>query len=144
MTEPKRYRKRQVEVEAEAVQWTGENFDEVLALTDGRVVKTPDGLCLDGKVWAHRGQWIVCDLKGNLYPVKPGIFEATYEEVGEGADDLVKEASVYLDSLARECHEMADGGGGELPKPEQDALRGKADGYEDAAEYLRSNFGATS
>lgn len=89
-----RYRKKPVEVEAlqavQAVQWTGKNFDDVLALcADERVVKTPDGLCLDRNLWAHRGEWIVRE--GDALRVfKPHGFEATYEPVDQdGGEEQV-------------------------------------------------------
>ena len=39
-------------------------------------VKTPEGLMLIS--W---GDWIIRGVKGELYPCKPDIFEATYEAV---------------------------------------------------------------
>lgn len=36
---------------------------------------------LEGKMRAHLGDWIIKGIKGELYPCKPDIFEATYEEV---------------------------------------------------------------
>jgi hypothetical protein len=32
---------------------------------------------------ANLGDWIIEGIKGELYPCKPDIFEATYEEVAE-------------------------------------------------------------
>lgn len=37
---------------------------------------------LEGTMTAHIGDWIVRGVKGELYPVKPDIFEATYEPEG--------------------------------------------------------------
>jgi hypothetical protein len=34
---------------------------------------------LEGTMTAHRGDWIICGVKGEFYPCKPDIFEATYE-----------------------------------------------------------------
>jgi len=36
---------------------------------------------LDGLVLAVQDDWVVKDAKGKLYPVKPDIFEQTYEPV---------------------------------------------------------------
>lgn len=36
---------------------------------------------LEGVMHASPGDWIICGVKGEMYPVKPDIFEATYEEV---------------------------------------------------------------
>jgi hypothetical protein len=34
---------------------------------------------LEGKMKANPGDYIICGIKGELYPCKPDIFEATYE-----------------------------------------------------------------
>ena len=34
---------------------------------------------LEGVMRADLGDWIICGVKGELYPCKPDIFEATYE-----------------------------------------------------------------
>lgn len=39
---------------------------------------------LEGDHLALAGDWIICGIKGELYPCKPDIFAATYEQV-EGA-----------------------------------------------------------
>lgn len=36
---------------------------------------------LEGPMYADDGDWIVRGIKGEFYPVKPDIFEATYESV---------------------------------------------------------------
>lgn len=36
---------------------------------------------LEGKMIASVGDWIITGVKGEKYPCKPDIFEATYEEV---------------------------------------------------------------
>lgn len=36
---------------------------------------------LEGEMDATIGDWIICGVKGELYPCKPDIFEATYEAV---------------------------------------------------------------
>jgi hypothetical protein len=91
-----RFRKKPVVIDA--VQWTGENVDEVNAfcgeggltrlrpeLNDGseshRVwIKTPEGTMA-----ADVGDWIIKGVKGEFYPCKPDIFALTYESVEEGA-----------------------------------------------------------
>ncbi len=37
---------------------------------------------LEGEMKAQVGDWIIKGVKGEFYPCKPDIFEATYEEVG--------------------------------------------------------------
>ena len=36
---------------------------------------------LEGTMSADLGDWIICGVKGEFYPCKPGIFELTYEPV---------------------------------------------------------------
>lgn len=38
---------------------------------------------LEGTMKAEIGDWIVTGIHGEQYPVKPDIFEKTYEAVGE-------------------------------------------------------------
>jgi hypothetical protein len=38
---------------------------------------------LEGEMEASRGDWIIRGIKGEFYPCKPDIFEATYEPVKE-------------------------------------------------------------
>jgi hypothetical protein len=38
---------------------------------------------LEGQMRAERTDWIIRGIKGELYPCKPDIFEATYERVEE-------------------------------------------------------------
>lgn len=41
---------------------------------DGIVIRT-----FEGEMLASVGDWIICGVKGEFYPCKPDIFEATYE-----------------------------------------------------------------
>lgn len=43
---------------------------------DGLVIHT-----LEGDMLADYGDWIIKGVKGEFYPCKPDIFEATYEKV---------------------------------------------------------------
>lgn len=76
------YRKKPVVIEA--VQYDG-SFP--LPFLDGaeQVYKAPDGKLaidtLEGTMTADLGDWIIRGVKGELYPCKPDIFEATYEAV---------------------------------------------------------------
>lgn len=38
---------------------------------------------LEGTMRADPGDWIITGVKGEVYPCKPDIFEATYEPVDE-------------------------------------------------------------
>lgn len=83
-----RFRKKPVEIEAfqlpmSEVHMPGWISSGAVAFTkgdDGRVhaaaIKTLEGVML-----ADYGDWIIRGVKGELYPCKPDIFEATYEKV---------------------------------------------------------------
>lgn len=49
------------------------------------ITRNDDGsLSIETLEGTHRGDvgdWIICGVQGELYPCKPDIFEATYEEV---------------------------------------------------------------
>ena len=77
-----RFRKRPVEIEAWCNAQQGEGMpDWVLA----DAVETDDGALiirtLEGDMRADVGDWLVQGVKGEVYPVKPDIFVATYEKV---------------------------------------------------------------
>jgi hypothetical protein len=83
-----RYRKRPVVIDA--VRWTGSNAGDVtdfmgdtpvFGSTGGRhwvIIPT-----LEGPLRADEGDWIIRGIKGELYPCKSDIFEATYEPIEE-------------------------------------------------------------
>lgn len=74
-----RYVKRPVEVEA--IQWTGDNLEELqdfcricLYRFGNLYIQTQEG-----RMRANLGDWIIQGVAGEFYPCKPDIFEATYE-----------------------------------------------------------------
>ena len=82
-----KYRKRPVEVEArrftgemdgEIELWLGTYFESWLPSQRQLLIRT-----LEGEMTASEGDWIICGVKGEFYPVKPAVFEATYEKVVE-------------------------------------------------------------
>jgi hypothetical protein len=96
-----RYRKKPVVIDA--VQWTGNNLEEVLSQidfqklpSDGEYVNpgighTPltgelDIPTLEGTMRAKPGDWIIKGVKGECYPCKPDIFDATYDLVEQPND----------------------------------------------------------
>lgn len=88
MSEPKRYRKRPVEVEA--VQLDPQNAFTVLDEVGGELEMTDYGTptallipTLEGIMRAEVGDYIIRGVEGEYYACKPGIFEKTYEEVTE-------------------------------------------------------------
>ncbi len=79
------YRKKPVVIEAE--QFTGGKVSADLVLKfcpeaiwhfnhDTLSIRT-----LEGTMSAVKGDWIIKGVKGEFYPCKPDIFEATYEPV---------------------------------------------------------------
>lgn len=72
----------------EAVQWTGNNLDELCKFVPEEFrhnkIHQPMGIVtLEGVMTISEGDWIVKGLRGEFYPVKPDIFELTYERVEE-------------------------------------------------------------
>ena len=63
-----KFRKKPVVIEAE--QWHGPGQ---------KIIPT-----LEGDMAANPGDWIITGVRGEKYPCKPDIFEATYEPVGDG------------------------------------------------------------
>ncbi|MCR4300859.1 MAG: hypothetical protein NUV51_04550 [Sulfuricaulis sp.] len=74
----------------EAVQWTGFNLDALrswgapvtlLGASEGSLIigTLEDGPNCEAVHVAALGDWIIRGVKGEFYPCKPDIFEATYE-----------------------------------------------------------------
>lgn len=80
----RRFRKKPVEIEA--MQFTEDNAAAVNAFIGeaGYAYSGPE-CCriqtLEGTMYASPGDWIIKGVKGEFYPCKPDVFEATYEEV---------------------------------------------------------------
>ena len=81
----------------EAVQWTGRNILEISSFMYpeepqyvGKQFSNADELIgldtKEGRIIASIGDWIIKGIKGELYPCKPDIFEATYEPVEDSHD----------------------------------------------------------
>lgn len=90
--EVKVYVKKPVRVEA--IRWTGLNLKDIINFTglhksaekwswdEYVAVVENEGLkifTLEGVMHAEIGDWIIKGIKGEFYPCKPDIFEATYE-----------------------------------------------------------------
>jgi hypothetical protein len=88
------YRKKPVVIEA--IQWDGRNFDDIMKFmqenngnkvayedAEERALKTKEIFIrtLEGVMSASKGDYIIKGIKGEFYPCKPDIFEATYEKV---------------------------------------------------------------
>ena len=82
-----KFRKKPVIIEAE--QFTEENKDRVYNFVRCNCYADFDsaGLpiltiqTLEGDMTASLGDWIIKGIKGEFYPCKPDIFDATYESV---------------------------------------------------------------
>ena len=87
----KRYRKLPVVIQA--IQFTGENIHGIMSWIEDSTDKhnchtlafDPDEnaffvLTLEGRMRLSEGDYLICGIKGEFYPCKPDIFEATYVE----------------------------------------------------------------
>ena len=84
-----KYRKKPVVIEA--VQFTIYSTDEVENFVGGDMGKDVDGntviATLEGAMICSLDDWIIKGVKGEFYPCKPDIFEATYDPVEGGGED---------------------------------------------------------
>jgi hypothetical protein len=88
-----RFRKKPVEIEARQIEAPMlEHLEELAHWCGGGVcwgpTASPVGVLIDtleGQMRADVGDWIIRGVKGELYPCKPDIFEATYDPVDAGA-----------------------------------------------------------
>ena len=94
-----KFRKKPVVIEAVQLTWT--NWDEMCDFAGvgpesdkPHGVQLPDSLSiamdiptLEGTMRADEDDWIIKGVKGEFYPCKPDIFEATYEPVIESEVD---------------------------------------------------------
>lgn len=81
-----KYHKKPIVIEA--IQYNGENWNDICEFMP--VPKNGYGdpkdfsiviVTLEGEMRAVKGDWIIRGIKGEYYPCKPDIFEATYEPV---------------------------------------------------------------
>ena len=76
-----KFRKKPVVIEA--IQWNGQNYREICFWAgftlDGGMDEILRIHTLEGTMEARKGDWIIRGVKGELYPCKPDIFEASYE-----------------------------------------------------------------
>lgn len=79
-----KYRKKPIVIEAE--QWfpgkeiagVENNWNNDPRMSGSYTIRT-----LEGHLNVSPGDWIITGVKGEKYPCKPDIFEATYEKVEE-------------------------------------------------------------
>ena len=76
-----KYTKKPVTIEA--VQWTGDNWQEIQRFVPDAVrVIDMNGLrvkTLEGELNVSKGDYIIKGVKGEFYPCKPDIFQQTYD-----------------------------------------------------------------
>lgn len=92
VSKPRKFRKKPVVIEA--VQLIKENDDEILMFMEAtncpfEIVDDHELIIhtLEGDMRARPGDWIARGPFGEFYPIKPDIFEATYEPVEDGPSD---------------------------------------------------------
>lgn len=88
-----KFRKKPIEIEA--VQWNGMTVSETpdwivnalfIGNNPGGIFRLGEDVHIhtsEGVMIASPNDWIIRGVKGELYPCKPDIFEATYEVVSE-------------------------------------------------------------
>lgn len=90
----KRYRKKPIEIEAMQNDGTMESAQDVVRWAEGSWMETRQSRrgpefpnyvvmirTLEGVMRADPGDWIIKGIESEFYPVKPDIFDATYEDV---------------------------------------------------------------
>ncbi|GIO13542.1 hypothetical protein J19TS2_30970 [Cohnella xylanilytica] len=89
-------------MEIEAVKFTGSNWGEIETFVPvGRY--NDDGtfqiVTLEGEHKCSIGDYVIKGVKGEFYPCKPDIFEATYDEVPDENrwDDAINNAKFMLE-----------------------------------------------
>ena len=81
-----RYIKKPIPIEA--IQWTGNNFDEVHDFVTNKPIFITGSneiiiSTLEGDMRAPEGSWIIRGPMGEYYPCRREVFEETYEPVDE-------------------------------------------------------------
>lgn len=82
-----KFRKKPVVIEA--VQWTGNNREEMEKFIPNTILakkNVEEELAigtLEGVMTASKNDWIIKGVHGEYYPCKPDIFEKTYELVDD-------------------------------------------------------------
>jgi hypothetical protein len=78
----KKYEKLQVIIDA--MEWTGENSEEMYAWNDDFCIPNWGFSMIYRKkeIYAEIGDMIIKGVNGEFYPCDPDIFKKTYKEVG--------------------------------------------------------------
>ncbi|MDT3386730.1 MAG: hypothetical protein LIR46_03050 [Bacteroidota bacterium] len=85
-TYPREYRKKPVIITA--IQYTGGNLDDIMEFVDPEMISFEKNIVtihtLEGGMIISVNDWVIRGVKGEFYPCKPDIFEATYEQCVKG------------------------------------------------------------
>lgn len=69
----------------EAVQYDGTNLMDIVDFVDQALLREAFGnvyiVTLEGEMEVSLDDWVIKGVKGEFYPCKPDVFEATYKEV---------------------------------------------------------------
>lgn len=82
-----KFRKKPVVIEA--IQWTGENKEELLEFCNSlNTYETKDDTTiiintLEGDMVLSKDAWLIRGVQGEFYPCKDDIFRATYEPLDD-------------------------------------------------------------
>lgn len=94
-----KYRKKPVTIEA--IQWDGDNLDEVREFVGDSLVVNDEGVfieTLEGRMEASPKDFIIKGVHGEFYPCKPDIFWKTYDVEPEN----------FMDRLLIERNELSE------------------------------------
>ncbi len=102
------YRKKPVEIEAVQFEDTPERIEEIAAFV-GRDLRVNYGdknnpyipiETLEGTMKANVGDYIIRGIKGEYYPCKPDVFEATYDRVDYKCElTSAEEVNAFIENL---------------------------------------------
>lgn len=80
-----RYRKKPVVIEAMQYDGTETSISNIIHFSGQRSIRYEAGCLfidtLEGRMRADKNDYIIKGIKDEIYPCKPDIFEATYEQV---------------------------------------------------------------
>lgn len=104
----KKFKKNPIIIEA--IQWLGNNFEELEEFSSERnIVSNQDGTLtietLEGNHIAKKKDWIIRGIKGEIYPCKPDIFEKTYQEIKEISKEEVN--TLFINSREHKCDRLS-------------------------------------
>lgn len=88
-----KFRKKPVVIDA--IRFNGNNYVDICEFVGNKNMVVASELphitivTLEGNMIALPGDWIIRGVKGEFYPCKPDIFEATYESVPKSMESII-------------------------------------------------------